>query len=144
MSPQSSMFETEDLPLFSGTAQRAELSPFAPRPEPQQESLADCQLCADTGQIGDIFCWCQAGQEAKARHDRALRRERLIVDARTLSSDTIGSLTGRNCYADIERIQAGFVSWCAGFHSDYPDGFETWQAAWDAYWSEVCAQYEEN
>lgn len=67
MTHQLSMFQTEDLPLFSGTAPRGKVEPFKAKPEPKQERLpASCDACADTGVLGEYaFCWCEAGQERK-------------------------------------------------------------------------------
>lgn len=64
---QMNMFDTEDLPLFSGTAPKGTISPFEIKDQAKQESLpAHCHLCADTGRI-DLykFCWCEAGQQAR-------------------------------------------------------------------------------
>lgn len=64
---QLKMFETEDLPLFSGTAPTGHIETFDPKPEHLQESLAKCRFCADTGKLGDFaYCWCEAGQQARA------------------------------------------------------------------------------
>ena len=67
---QQTMFETEDLPLFSGTAQRAEVEAFSPRPESRQETWAQCKLCLDTGfvQGEKRFCICPIGQAVRAQH----------------------------------------------------------------------------
>ena len=121
----------EDLPLFSGTAAKAEISPFEMREEPKQESLsADCRFCQDTGVLGEYaFCWCEAGQERKALR----RKENVAKDAIGLSSGTIATLTGENQYVVVEQIQASFYGWCMGTHSEYPNGFDTWQEAWAAF-----------
>lgn len=64
---QLTMFQTEDLPLFSETAPRGNVETFDPKADAYQESLADCRFCADTGVLGEYaFCWCEAGQKAKA------------------------------------------------------------------------------
>lgn len=66
---QMSMFTTEDLPLFSGTAPAITAPVFAPEVVSQQAALAKCKTCYDTGIIygGHLgFCWCEAGQRAKA------------------------------------------------------------------------------
>lgn len=124
---QLSMFTTEDLPLFSGTAQRAEISPFEMKEVPVQEALpADCRFCQDTGVLGEYgFCWCQAGQDRKAQR----RKENVARDAAALSSGTIASLTGERTYSAIEKIQAAFHLWCVERHAEC-DGFDTWQEAW--------------
>jgi len=69
---QTQMFDTEDLPLFSGTAQRAKLNSFEAREQPRQESLpTNCHFCQDTGTLGEYaFCWCEAGQDRKARKEK--------------------------------------------------------------------------
>ena len=64
---QSRMFETQDLPLFSGTSQRAE-EPIAATPDRvyiQQTIPARCAACLDTGWLDQGFCWCRAGDEAR-------------------------------------------------------------------------------
>ncbi|NIV38014.1 MAG: hypothetical protein GWN58_53950 [Anaerolineae bacterium] len=71
MTQQLSMFtDGEDLPLFSETAPKGSIEPFAPKTEHRQESLATCRACLDTGVLGEYaFCWCEAGQKAKERRD---------------------------------------------------------------------------
>ena len=65
---QPSMFPTgEDLPLFSGTAQKQAGAVFAPADELYtQQAIAACRLCLDTGSIaidgGVKPCWCPAGR----------------------------------------------------------------------------------
>ena len=63
---QSAMFQVEDLPLFSGTAQTFRKS-SKPRAASMagQATFADCRICMDTGKVGGRFCWCAAGSEAK-------------------------------------------------------------------------------
>ena len=79
MSEQLTMFETEDLPLFSGTAPRGRVDPFAPKVVHKQEHLpAKCRHCANTGVLGEhAFCWCEIGQETrrkrKAKGPKAIR-----------------------------------------------------------------------
>jgi hypothetical protein len=63
MKSQTRMFEFEDLPLFSGTAQITAEDTVDIGPAVEQESLATCRLCLDTGQIGNGRCWCEKGQE---------------------------------------------------------------------------------
>lgn len=62
---QLSMFETEDLPLFSGTAQQAGVESFDPQPQHHQASFAKCHFCNDTGRTSEGCCWCEAGRQAK-------------------------------------------------------------------------------
>jgi hypothetical protein len=57
---QARMFETEDLPLFSGTVSRGTLPPASPA-EPRQPILGKCRLCLDTGLVEGKPCWCEAG-----------------------------------------------------------------------------------
>jgi hypothetical protein len=71
---QSSMFDAQDLPLFSGTAPACTLPAFEPEPVHVQESLAKCRFCADTGKLGDhALCWCEAGQAAKEAATQLVR-----------------------------------------------------------------------
>ncbi len=61
---QLSMFtEGEDLPLISQTAQRVTITPFIPKPKPQQPALfpVKCGACLDTGNVGGKRCMCQRG-----------------------------------------------------------------------------------
>ena len=70
-SQQLSMFTNgEDLPLFSGTAPRGSIEPFAPKTEHRQESLAKCRVCLDTGTTSDGPCTCEAGQKARSKPKR--------------------------------------------------------------------------
>ena len=65
---QAAMFPAgEDLPLFSGTAPKGKIDPFAPKAVHKQERLpAKCKHCADTGVLGRYaFCSCEAGQAAE-------------------------------------------------------------------------------
>ena len=48
---QGRMFETEDLPLFSGTSQEGKVEVFEPEPVPQSERLFKCPVCMDTGRV---------------------------------------------------------------------------------------------
>jgi len=65
MSKQTRMFGHEDLPLFSGTAQRGDLEEFRPTEEPVQSRLFDCPICRGTGSVvvnGALRrCTCSAG-----------------------------------------------------------------------------------
>jgi len=124
---QKSMFGNDDLPLFSGTAPRGKVEPFTPKLQPRQVSMAACGFCADTGLLTDGFCWCEAGQSAKATH----LQNQVLADARQLSSGVLSGLTGYTGYADIELIQGAFARWV----SDNP-GSPTWQAAWEIFWLE--------
>ena len=63
---QLSMFpDGADLPLFSGTPMRANTDSYTPQPHVPQSSLAECRVCLDTGQVGDVFCTCETGQVAR-------------------------------------------------------------------------------
>jgi hypothetical protein len=64
---QLSLFDVEDLPLFSGTPQRAEAGDFTPAVKPQQAGMFACGACRDTGQVGEQYCTCDAGQQAAAQ-----------------------------------------------------------------------------
>lgn len=61
---QATMFSTEDLPLFSGTAQTVTIKSRKPAPSARQTTFAACRVCLDTGKVGKKFCSCQAGQKA--------------------------------------------------------------------------------
>jgi len=84
MAQQLSMFDTQDLPLFSGTCPRATVHPFTPRPQRIQGTLFKCPICHDTGRITIRtqhphtchfhYCWCEAGRKA-LQHDREVHRE---------------------------------------------------------------------
>ena len=64
------MFQTEDLPLFSGTAQTITINTHKPQPAHRQESFAKCRFCLDTGLLGEsAFCWCEAGQARESQKD---------------------------------------------------------------------------
>ena len=52
---QIGMFQTEDLPLFSGTAQNTQDSTFNPKPTERQDTFFECEFCQDTGLIGTVY-----------------------------------------------------------------------------------------
>jgi len=64
---QLGMFTQEDLPLFSGTAQRARPEVFKPQPRARQLRAFDCPLCCNTGYLKDrgkyVACTCDAGDQ---------------------------------------------------------------------------------
>ena len=74
---QELMFETEDLPLFSGTPMEARASVYDPKPAMRQARLGACPLCFDTGYTkasGDGLCLCpigEANRQNKSRKDGA-------------------------------------------------------------------------
>lgn len=62
------MFETEDLPLFSGTPVQARENVYIPQPVARQARLGNCLHCFDTGELKatkDGFCLCALGQEKR-------------------------------------------------------------------------------
>ena len=65
MSKQTRMFGHEDLPLFSGAAQRGDLEGFRPAVEVAQSRLFDCPICRGAGSVvvnGTLRrCTCSAG-----------------------------------------------------------------------------------
>lgn len=66
---QMTMFQIEDLPLFSGTAPKGSISTFEIKEQSRQEPLpTNCHICTGTGRI-DLykFCWCEAGQRARRK-----------------------------------------------------------------------------
>jgi hypothetical protein len=67
---QARLFGVETLPLFSGTAQRGGVGVFDPHPAVTQETFVTCRFCRDTGRVGEGFCWCAAGQRARARQSK--------------------------------------------------------------------------
>jgi hypothetical protein len=140
---QARMFETEDLPLFSGTPQSGNAEPFDPAYVGHQMSTAKCRLCMDTGAVQaesgttPRWCWCEAGQVAREKGRAGEPWGRLVHDAAALSSGTIASLTGLRQYTDIEQVQGQFVHFCQAAHGSYPGGFASWQEAWAAFALEV-------
>lgn len=69
MSGQKRIWESEDLPLFSGTPIRGDPPKAASDTTHRQRPLgAKCRLCLDTGIIMDghdvKFCWCPVGLQA--------------------------------------------------------------------------------
>ena len=80
---QAEMFpDGADLPLFSGTAQHAQVEVFQPDEEPQQTTFATCRVCMDTGEVDGRFCWCEAGQRLQEE------RAHCPVSGPVLSTDT--------------------------------------------------------
>jgi hypothetical protein len=53
MAQQTKMFQTEDLPLFSGPAPRGRQESFDPQPEPRQLRLFQdaCPICMGFGAV---------------------------------------------------------------------------------------------
>ena len=47
------MFDTQDMPLFSGTPIKANESRFSAKPVEKQMILGSCPVCLDTGVIVD-------------------------------------------------------------------------------------------
>lgn len=86
-----------------------------------------------SGEIDD-----QAGMEAYVdfHNDEHMVGESfqgsIASDARGLSSGTLGSLTGKSKYKDIEKIQNDFVKFSMKNKSKYKD----WHTAWKAYWGQ--------
>ncbi len=76
---QLSMFNCEDLPLWSGApAGRAPDAAPDAEPAPRQGTWAKCRLCLDTGQVNQrgqqTPCWCEAGDRIRERRRQAGRR----------------------------------------------------------------------
>ena len=63
------MFQTEDLPLFSGTSQTTRENGFEKKPVTIQKRLLACPICLGTGAYLNsktlTFCTCEVGQKAK-------------------------------------------------------------------------------
>jgi len=68
-SKQARMFESEDLPLFSGAAPRAVIESYQPQEVARQGRFYTCPLCLDTGHIrvrGRIQnCLCGCNKEER-------------------------------------------------------------------------------
>lgn len=62
--------EGEDLPLFSGTAQRAPDERFEQHDAWRQSSMAECAVCLDTGRVDGKYCTCSAGRRERERDRR--------------------------------------------------------------------------
>jgi len=59
------MFKTDDLPLFSQTAQTGYVDRYIGHEVQSQASFAKCAVCLDTGKVGDKACWCEAGDKVR-------------------------------------------------------------------------------
>ena len=68
---QATMFSSEDLPLFSGTVPTVTVKSSKPAPKATQATFAACRVCLDTGKVGDKFCTCQAGQDARQKESKS-------------------------------------------------------------------------
>ena len=55
--------------------------------------------------------------------------KKLSAEIDTLSSGTIGSLTGFKDYKEVQKFQDSFANWV----SDRPENFQTWQNAYHAF-----------
>lgn len=56
----------ETLPLFSGTAIRQVAAPSQEVGRPSgQMSFFACRFCKDGGRIGNRYCFCSAGEQAR-------------------------------------------------------------------------------
>lgn len=66
---QVAMFTNgQDLPLFSGTAQRGTVNAFTPQPVSAQTMIpAACGCCLDTGKVDGKFCTCATGQALRGK-----------------------------------------------------------------------------
>lgn len=61
-------FGIDDLPLFSGTPVRVSVPGVQPHPQgltAGQMGFFKCSACRDTGKVGDRFCLCEAGTDAR-------------------------------------------------------------------------------
>jgi hypothetical protein len=56
-------------------------------------------------------------------------RESVFEQARSLSSGTLGSLSGQTRYDVIDCVQWDFMDFC----SEFGDRYEAWPDAWNAY-----------
>lgn len=67
-----------------------------------------------------------------SEHHILTQQDKVMKDARGLSSGTIASLIHRNDYRALDIVQAAFVDFCL----DHAGEFETWVIAWHAFESE--------
>lgn len=64
---QPRMFQTEDLPLFSGACPEVHSQPFTQETATRQATFSACPLCLDTGYVNVAGaqrpCFCSAGDK---------------------------------------------------------------------------------
>lgn len=56
-------------------------------------------------------------------------RASVVAQARSLSSGTLATLTGKSLYSEIDPIYAEFVDFCEEVQNHH----RSWQSAWHAY-----------
>ena len=116
---QSSMFQTEDLPLFSGTTPQVKDEQYVEKISLEQYPLPlGCPICLGTGRIEHHFCSCPFGD-----------RLRTIKDAACISYGTLATLTGKTRYDELDVIREKWMCWL----EDNRTVFRYWQTAWEAY-----------
>lgn len=120
---QALMFETEDLPLFSQTAQKVVEKAFNPQAEYKQDGFFSCPTCKDTAYIQlthgrYVCCTCNTG-----------RREFINREIYSLSGSTLANLTGESNWKRIESIQEAWANWVLETNQI----FDCWQEAWHAW-----------
>ena len=98
------------------------------------EKLHKCPACKDTGTVqatgkagwAGAKCYCPAG--GRSGH------ELLIRDCASVSSGTLGSLSGWNDYTRLDAVQNKFIEWVSRpENANYPN----WQKAWDGFMAEA-------
>ena len=116
---QTSMFETEDLPLFSGTATKVIENHFEEKEIEKQYNLPlGCPLCMGTGRVDEHDCVCGYGMRLK-----------VIRECAGIADGTLASITGLTRYTDLDNLRNQWLDWveCQDVI------FANWQAAWEAW-----------
>ena len=73
-------FKTDDLPLFSQTAQTGYVDTYIAHEVQSQSSFAECSVCLDTGKVDDKPCWCRAGDKHRKGAPEAVNQAWQLAD----------------------------------------------------------------
>jgi hypothetical protein len=127
---QSGFFQSEDLPLFSGTPIKAHMDPFSPPVggSSQPTFPVRCPACLDIGTVDGRFCGCEAGHKANLDHLRAT----VVQQICSLSSGTLATLTGLKTYTEVDALRMAWIAWI----SQSGQSFANWMDAWSHYQAE--------
>lgn len=72
--------QTEDLPLFSQTAQTGYVDRYIGSEVESQASFTKCPVCLDAGTVDGKACWCEAGDKHRKGVPEAINQAWQLAD----------------------------------------------------------------